>query len=133
MLISLYRRNDDHSIELQMIFDLSGEVVVQRVAIGVGQPIREEWVEFIGPLDSAATDESVAGGLGRALADGYRVLYGFVPPGSLWRAGELLGMSAGIDVVPDLTDGVPFWETIGGERAAHPSYLLFTALSSETK
>lgn len=133
MMISLYRRKQNRVTDLRLIFDRSGRLLIRGISFGRKAGSSIEKTEDLGPLSSPTADTILLAHVERALALGFQVLYGYVPPGPLSGVEELLRTTVGIEVVPDLADGLPVWETSRGKRALRPSYLLFTVLSSETK
>ena len=131
-MISLYRM-DRFGPDSLLVFERAGSVLVQERDGSSETEDRREQGSSLGPARSRATDLALAHRLEGLVELGYRVLYGFIPPGSLPETERLLSEKLGVETIPDVRDGVPVWRTNSNGREKRPSYLLFTALSSETK
>ncbi len=131
-MISLYRANG-RDRDSQLIYEHSGSIVAQVTTTSRGSVEAERPSISVGAAENPATDTALAKHLSALVGLGYRVLYGFIPPGSLPKTERLLSERLGIETIPDVRDGLPIWRTTPTGRQRRPSYLLFTALSSEAK
>lgn len=131
-MISLYRM-DGRGRDSQLVYEHSGSVLVQGSTGGRGTVGEGGRSSSLGPAGSRATDLAIVQRLEGLVGLGYRVLYGFIPPGSLPETERFLSERLGVETIPDVRDGLPVWRTTPAGRERRPTYLLFTALSSETK